>query len=312
MTHVKSPITDGDCKIIQNISTRYIENLYKEKFSIDISRNFKNINELLLCKCLDTGYFFYFPHEIAGDPRFYHELYSQKENRSWSYKIDKWEFQQALAIMGDTVSDLLDIGTGAGDFLQLVKDQVKSCTGLETNPFAIAEARRRGLTIFNQTVDAYAAENPAQHDIITAFQVLEHIPDVRNFVSSCIRTLKPGGRLIIAVPDNGGFVGKQDNLPLNLPPHHVGLWNNESLRSLADAFSLRLVRIEYEPLGEENINWYTTVMEDLYLPKSRILRSIFYRCGFHHFFATYVRENRESIHGHTIMAVYQKEISIET
>lgn len=302
----QSPITSGPCRIIASLPVDEIVALYAKSFKIDISSSFGERRHIELMQCEDTGYRFYSPHEIAGDPNFYEALYSRQENRSWSYKDDKWEFQTAIELIQNPIADLLDIGSGAGDFLVLAKKHVARCAGLETSQFGLEAARQKGLKVLNQTIEDYAADNPGRHDMITAFQVLEHIPDVRSFLTSCIRALKPGGRLVIAVPNNGGFVGKQKDQPLNMPPHHVGLWDHNSLRKLTSVFDLHLDKIDYEPLAEENINWYTALMEDLYLPKSRLARSLFHRCGFHRFFVKYVKENRDSIHGHTILVVYRK------
>lgn len=306
MRSPSSPVTDGPCHVVASRPVDEIAALYQATFGIDIRSSFRGLDKIKLCQCVETGYRFYYPHDVAGDPTFYETLYSRQENRSWSYQTEKWEFERTLALMQNSVSDLLDVGSGAGDFLMLAENHAAARTGLETSPFGLAEAKRKGLTVLDRTIEDYAAENPGQHDMITAFQVLEHIPDVRGFITSCIHALKPGGQLVVAVPNNGGFVGKQMDLPLNMPPHHVGLWDRESLGNIAGVFDLHLVGIECEPLADENVGWYTALMEDLYLPRSRIARSLFHRLGFHEFFIRYVRENRHSIHGHTIMAVYRK------
>lgn len=303
---MKSPVTHGPCRVITSRRVAEIAALYRASFDIDVRDNFEGLDEVQICQCVETGYRFYYPHSIAGSPAYYDALYSQKENEGWSYKTDKWEFRRALELIRDPNADILDVGAGAGDFLAIAKEHAAFRTGLETNPFGVAEAERKNLTVLSRTIEDYSTENAERHDVVTAFQVLEHVPDVRSFITSCIRVLKPTGQLIIAVPNNDGFVGKQENLPLNMPPHHVGLWGRESLINIANAFGLDSARIEYEPLTNDNVGWYIAAMEDLNLPRSRIVRSLFYRLGFHNFFARYVRENRESIHGHTIMAIYRK------
>lgn len=50
---------------------------------------------------------------------------------------------------------------------------------------------------------------------------MEHISDVASFIKACILLTKPGGYIILSVPNNDAFVGAQE-LPLNMPPHHVG------------------------------------------------------------------------------------------
>jgi hypothetical protein len=51
-------------------------------------------------------------------------------------------------------------------------------------------------------------------------------------------------------------------------------------------------------------DWYQAVMESRYLGPWQ--RRLFHCMGFAKMFARYVRENANSIAGHTIMAIYQK------
>ena len=45
------------------------------------------------------------------------------------------------------------------------------------------------------SAEALAAEAPAQFDVVTCMEVLEHVPDPRSMLSACAALLKPGGRL---------------------------------------------------------------------------------------------------------------------
>ena len=60
-------------------------------------------------------------------------------------------------------------------------------------------------------------------DVVTSFTVLEHVPDERRSLAEMYRVLKPGGRLIISVPNRWWvFETHGCNLPL-LPWHRVPL-----------------------------------------------------------------------------------------
>ena len=87
--------------------------------------------------------------------------------------------------------------------------------------------RERGITV----VEELLSDHSKTYDVVTAFQVLEHIADPLPFLKNCIDALNPGGLLVIAVPNNDAFIRFAD-LPLNEPPHHVGLWSPRSLASL--------------------------------------------------------------------------------
>jgi hypothetical protein len=50
----------------------------------------------------------------------------------------------------------------------------------------------------------------------------------------------------VAVPNNDSYLGWDFN-NLNVPPHHMGLWNRESLMNIRKYFSVRMKQISYEP-----------------------------------------------------------------
>ena len=72
---------------------------------------------------------------------------------------------------------------------------------------------------------------------------------MHDFIKDSLLALKPNGKLIIGVPNNNPFLFVNDKYhTLNLPPHHAGLWNKKSLKSLEQIFNIELVSLQYEPL----------------------------------------------------------------
>ena len=83
------------------------------------------------------------------------------------------------------------------------------------------------------------AENPLykRFSFICSFQVLEHVYEVYGFLNSAIALLKNKGKLIIAVPNNNPYFLKHDKYhTLNLPPHHMGIWDERSLKFIGKLF----------------------------------------------------------------------------
>jgi hypothetical protein len=60
--------------------------------------------------------------------------------------------------------------------------------------------------------------------------------------------LKKGGKLIVSVPNNDSFIIKDNEIILNYPPHHMGLWDAHSLINLQNIFNIRLIDLYNEPL----------------------------------------------------------------
>jgi 2-polyprenyl-3-methyl-5-hydroxy-6-metoxy-1,4-benzoquinol methylase len=243
----------------------------------------------------DTGFCFYYPFSIAGDE----SLYRCLEQFDWNYKQDKWEYDTALSFIlsGNKV---LDVGCGEGNFLVKARTRGATVSGIELNKQAAQIARSKDIHIYEELLDSHQPNEP--YDVITSFQVLEHIADPLSFIQSCVKVLRPGGTLVIGVPNNDSFLRLDPDNWLNQPPHHMGMWNRKSLTALAQITDLDVKAFETEPLAETD--WYQAVMERRYLGNWQ--RRIYFRLGFAKAFKRYVLENAATIAGHTILAVYRK------
>ena len=256
---ILSPITSNKSVIVErHLNHSFIIKDYNLKYGVDVSRLFKECKEgLLLCRCLDTDYRFYLPFSVAGDGRFYDEVL----NKSPYYPKWKKEYQFALDIVRDFdgMVKVLDVGCGNGTFLEGVTDENVEVMGLEFNDTAIDTCLKMGFEVEKKTIQSFAIDNRAKYDVVCAFQVLEHVPEVKSFLDACIKCLKPGGKLIISVPNNNPYyAGYNVYATANLPPHHMGLWSIKSLKNLEKYFPIVLKDYDY----------------DLTIP---LLNSVFYR-----------------------------------
>jgi len=292
--------TSAVAELVEERPTEQIISLYKSKYNIDISPYFSGVEKLGIYRCKSTGVKFYYPRDIVGDAAFYGQL----ERRIPGYYDEaKWEHQRALdwIAAGDRV---LDIGCGRGAFLaKAAEARGAQVTGLESNGVAAKHAEARGIEIIDEFIDAHAASHPEYYDVVTAFQVLEHVPRPRGFLQACRAAAKKRGLLIIGVPNDDAFVGMSKEAVLNGPPHHLSLWNRESLTAVADEFDLELLNIDIEPLNHPA--WCQAEIEARYVPKGW-RRSLWYRLGGADILRRYLEENARSIAGHTIMATYRK------
>ena len=97
---------------------------------------------------------------------------------------------------------LLDIGCGTGDFLVACKNHQWKITGVEPNAKARDNAElKSGKLIVS---DVLEIENQT-FDCITMWHVLEHVPDLKNYIASLKKILKPNGVLFVAVPNYKSF-----------------------------------------------------------------------------------------------------------
>ena len=99
--------------------------------------------------------------------------------------------------LNDGSGAVLDIGAGTGDFLSKAKKEGWTVSGVEPNEQAKQLAQQKEVLLHTNT------DNFEDHsfDIITLWHVLEHVPDLQHQIQEIKRLLKPGGYVIVAVPN---------------------------------------------------------------------------------------------------------------
>jgi 2-polyprenyl-3-methyl-5-hydroxy-6-metoxy-1,4-benzoquinol methylase len=253
---VLSPLTNtNDVSELDSFVVERIVESYKNDFGLNVEQYFDGKQSISLYKCNKTGYRFYYPFSLAADGLFYEQLMAV--NKVY-YPHWKWENEIALGFIkyGDNI---LDIGCGDGSFLKEVSTRVGvSVEGLELNEAAAGMARLEGLNVHSVSAEAFSITNKGYYDVVTSFQVLEHIGNVKSFLSAKLDLLKSGGSLVIGVPYSNPYLYKKDKYhTLNLPPHHMGLWNEESFRNLTKIFDIEICSLQIDRV--DDLPYYTSV-----------------------------------------------------
>jgi 2-polyprenyl-3-methyl-5-hydroxy-6-metoxy-1,4-benzoquinol methylase len=98
----------------------------------------------------------------------------------------------------------LDIGCGAGEFLQFLSDQGWSAEGVDLNAAEVARCQAKGLSVHHADAIAYlqqpaAARADQRYAGISLLQVIEHLPpgQVLSLLQACVQRLAPGGLLLV-------------------------------------------------------------------------------------------------------------------
>jgi len=119
---------------------------------------------------------------------------------------DPWAWRRRRALLlgearpGERV---LDLGCGAGRFVAALRDAGADPVGVELADAALARARRNVPGADLRLVAADGSHGEV--DLVWCSEVLEHVPDTLGFLTEIRRVLRPGGRLLVTVPDHGRF-----------------------------------------------------------------------------------------------------------
>lgn len=206
-------------------------------------------------ECPETKFRWYTPSEAAGGG----ELYEQLEKFDWYYMSEKWEFSTAISLL-PMKSSILEVGVGEGHFLQRARDGGHDIEGVELNPKGATRARALGFTIHEASLDQLKAAGLGGFDAICSFQVLEHVSEPRRFLEDMLSLLKPGGKLILSVPNAAVMrrVDPDNQDLLNQPPHHMGHWDEGVFRALETLLPVKVKKVMREPLASYHVGWLTT------------------------------------------------------
>jgi len=112
-------------------------------------------------------------------------------------------YEQILAGVQDSYGPLesvLDIGCGIGNFIDWAARSGLKATGADVDAGAVGSARERGLTAYH--VDDLPNEIPeGSVDLLTLWDVIEHVHDPRGLLERSVRYLRPGGVVVMETPD---------------------------------------------------------------------------------------------------------------
>lgn len=126
--------------------------------------------------------------------------------------------------------DVLEAGCGEGYGADLLARVARRVTAVDYDAATVAHVRRRYPTV--EVTEGNLAALPladASVDVVVNFQVIEHLWDQPQFITECLRVLRPGGELLISTPNRITFTPGSDT-PVN--PFHTRELNATELAEL--------------------------------------------------------------------------------
>lgn len=134
---------------------------------------------------------------------------------------------------------VLEVGAGPGIALDVAAQYGWGTYAVEPSPVCAARLRQRGHTVYEGTLEGYAeavAGFQRQFDIVYLYEVLEHQPNPYDFLDTCRQLTKPGGILVVCVPNDASPIQYDACQRLGIgeywwaPPQHLHYYSPKMLQ----------------------------------------------------------------------------------
>lgn len=172
----------------------------------------------------------YYEFALTGDQNFLDKHFFE------TYSFHRKKIDRYIRMIKKTKLEgrLLDIGCGNGYFLTRARESGFQVEGQEISPLFINYCRQTlDLTVYSGELDSL--DLPASsYDVITMFDVIEHVYTPGILLKECNRLLKPDGILVVTTHDIGNFLAKLYGVKWHMiyPVGHVWYFNHTTLSSL--------------------------------------------------------------------------------
>jgi len=171
----------------------------------------------------------------------YSQMY-ELESSHWYFVGKRVVLERLLkkVLISGCEYDLLDVGCGTGIFLTVL-EQFGNAVGVDTSAVALEFCRKRGLSrLFQSIKETELPFEDRSFDVVTAFDLLEHLEDDVSMLCEIKRVCRPGGQILLTVPAHP-FLWSEHDIAL----HHKRRYKQKNFRSLLSAADLKCRRMTY-------------------------------------------------------------------
>ena len=186
---------------------------------------------------------------------------SEKGMLSFLYqKVKQRALKKKVALItksNNGIGSVLDIGAGTGEFLKVASEYGWKVQGAEPNEKARFISKEKGIDL----IEDFTEFSNRQFDVVTLWHVLEHMPNLEKTISQIETLVKPGGTLLIAVPNYKSFDARYYNkywAAYDVPRH---LWHF-SKSSMQKLFSKEFELKEIKPMIFDS--FYVSLLSEKY------------------------------------------------
>jgi 2-polyprenyl-3-methyl-5-hydroxy-6-metoxy-1,4-benzoquinol methylase len=157
--------------------------------------------KILECLSCNIQFICPLPDGFSARNHYDSSYYCDWERSQKKTRIKLWNKRLKDMMKYASIGKLLDVGAGTGLFLSTAKEHGFEVYGTEISPDACKISKDTyGIELFDGEL-AEANFPGGTFDVVTIWHVLEHLPDPMKMMKEIRRILKPGGMLVIALPN---------------------------------------------------------------------------------------------------------------
>ena len=136
----------------------------------------------------------------------FHEGYYDYGSLACESKTSR-DYKKALRLIEASRLDkknlsIFDVGAGNGFFLAIAKERGWRVAGIDSSPKNVELAKRKFNVDLICTNFAFYKKNEHKFDVISFWDVIEHLPDPNSAIQKAKEMLSPNGQLLIGVPND--------------------------------------------------------------------------------------------------------------
>ena len=229
--------------------------------------------------CQDCGLGYYHPLPSDGEVAAFYpaEYYGEPGTkfRPFIEKLVRIVGKRHVAFLSREVRKggrVLDIGCGRGVLLGPLADMGLETYGVELSEHAVRGADPRAdIRIAAHVRDAGFKDE--LFDEIILWHVLEHLADPRETLEECFRLMRPGGKIIVSLPNFGSFQSRVSGAAwFHLdPPRHLYHFSTGALERLLRRCGFETISVHHFSLRQNPFGWIQSIQNRFFpLPRNAL------------------------------------------
>ncbi len=170
---------------------------------------------------------------------------------------------------------ILDVGCNTGFFLDVAKDHSDNVEGIETAKL-LGEYAEKTLGVKVHIVDIFDFNPKEKYDVITLFDVIEHVSSPVDFLKKCKSLLNKDGIILIFTPnyESVAFNVLGIKSSLYIPADHLLFFSKETVEYVAKELDMKLEMYETRGMDMFDILAFERDVNKMDISKSVLLKNI--------------------------------------